>query len=782
MALPAGSPDSRGANERFVNTKPVDLTTCDREPIHLIGAIQPHGALIAVTEDDQIIDYASLNTAAFIGTDPETILGTTLATLIGDDNVAQLGAFSLEPSTPELLKPWFFAFTAPSGKQIRTECLAHRKDGHIILEFLHPDPSPAPVWEDEILRRGIISELVKPDALDELADVSAEIIRNVTGFDRVMIYRFAEDKHGEVIAESTVRPDSFLGLHYPASDIPDPARRHFTLNVMRSIPDINGAYVPIVGRSGAVADADAAQPLDLTFSKLRAVAPVHIEYLNNMGVQASLSISLITNDTLWGLIACHHYDKRLISSSRLRFTELLGGTISALLQSIENTNQLRTSIDAEKIAFKIEQRARAGAPLRALIADQADVLMRLIHAQGLVLVLGDDVVRIGSVPDDDLDFGNLRAQLVDGIATTSHLSSLIDMDEPQMQAAAGAAFLELSEDGGDYLVFLRQEFEHTIRWAGKPDKVETHTRDGVTRLSPRGSFALWREERLGQSRPFDALDRDAMRIVRRALFALNSLEHERAALEAQRLAEAEEVRLRHALLDSARTGSMGELASAIAHELNQPLSAVANYVNACRQELMNAGVPIPESAQGFIDEAVTETARAGDLVRRMRNFIARGDLNADFIDINHAIKQGIDLALVADNLPDLRLHLLFDHRLPKIWADPVQIGQVVLNLARNSITAMEEAAERVLTVEVSRVDGFVQVTMRDTGRGIPKELEKDLFEPFHTSTTRGMGIGLSLCRSIIQAHQGRIWATPLADGAEFAFRLPVRGASDDRYQ
>ncbi|MDU9006675.1 ATP-binding protein [Sedimentitalea todarodis] len=763
-----------------MTTGQVDLETCDREPIHLIGAVQPHGALIAVNEESQIIEYASINTGSFLGSAPEELLGKALWHLIGKDNAMQLPNAPLDPSTPELLRPWFIRFAGQNGKLINTECLPHRNNGHIILEFLLPEPTPASIWEDELLRQGIISELVKPGALTELADASAKMIREVTGFDRVMIYKFAEDKHGEVIAEATNRPDSFLGLHYPASDIPDPARRHFALNVMRSIPDINCKSMPIVSRSGAVADAESDNPLDLTYSKLRAVAPVHVEYLRNMGVGASLSISLVTNNELWGLVACHHYDRRLISSSRLRFAELLGGTTSALLQSIENTNQLRKSIKAEKTAFRFEQQARSGTPLRDLIVNQASNLMQLMDAQGLLLSLGGDLIEVGSVPEKKLDFSYLRALLSDGVATTSHLSDVIEMSDAQMQVAAGAALLDLSEDSKDYLVFLRSNFDQTIRWAGKPEKIESRTEDGIARLSPRGSFALWREERRGKSRPFDAIDRDALRILRRALFALNSLERERVALEAQKISEAEEVRLRHALLDAARASSLGELASAIAHELNQPLSAIANYVNACRQEFRNAGVAIPARAEQLINEAVSETTRAGDLVRRVRDFISRGDLNADYIDLNKTIRQGIDLALVASQLPRLQVNLILDHNLPKVWADPVQIGQVVLNLARNSISAMQDSEKQVLTVEAAKTDGFVQVIVRDTGGGIPAKQQKHIFEPFHASTTKGMGIGLSLCRSIIEAHAGRIWSEPSTKGAIMAFQLPIRVEQDEK--
>jgi signal transduction histidine kinase len=281
------------------------------------------------------------------------------------------------------------------------------------------------------------------------------------------------------------------------------------------------------------------------------------------------------------------------------------------------------------------------------------------------------------------------------------------------------------------------------------------------------------------SRPFDALDRDALRIIRRALFALNSLEHEQAALEAQKNAEAEEMRLRHSFLESARANSMGALASAIAHELSQPLSAIANYVSACQQEFTNAGLDVPKRAQDLIGEAVAETARAGNLVQRVRDFISKGDLNLDHIDLGRAIKQGVDLALLSSELPRLQVNLLLDQTMPKILGDPVQIGQVVLNLVANSLTAMKETSAQVLTVEAKYKGDHVEVHVKDTGKGIPNGQIKYLFEPFHGSTTHGMGIGLSLCRSIVEAHGGHIRAEPLEQGALFVFQLPVQRRDDD---
>lgn len=752
----------------------VDLTSCDTEPIHIIGAVQPHGALAAADASSLRVDYASLNLEAFTGVSAHDLLGQPLERLLGAANVADLLARDIAPLGPELIRPWLLELPGTAGLR-RVECFPHGHDGRIVLEFVPFEDGPSRVWEQDLIRQRIISELVKPDTLEELAQVSADIIREVTGFDRVMIYRFAHDLHGEVIAESTVRPDSFLGLHYPASDIPDPARRHFLLNVIRSIPDINATPSPIVTRSGAVADALHDHPLDLTFSKLRAVAPVHIEYLNNMGVGGSMSISLTSNDHLWGLVACHHYGPLHLPWSRFRFCELLGGTMSALLQSIENATQLKQSIRAEKAAHAMERSAAAGRAVQDVVAEHADELMLQVDAAGMELVLDGHRYRFGRVPRVEGGFAPLQDMASDGIATVEELRPLLRLADPDESRTAGAAYLQLSDDGQDQLVFFRQEYEQTIRWAGKPDKVERQGADGAVRLSPRGSFALWSEERRGRSQPFSDNDREALRIMRRALFALNSLDRERAAVAAQKLAEREEAQLRLTVMEATRRSSLGELASALAHELNQPLAAVTNYVNACRQELRNHGVAIPPDVNALIESAVTESSRAAELVRRLRNFISDGEIVPERIDLAMVIRQGMDLAL--GEAPDVAPQVVLDIEpaLPRIWADPVQLGQLVLNLVRNTLPAMKGRTRRILTIRARTAGEMVEVEVSDTGSGIPEDMRSVIFEPFHRSTTSGMGLGLSLCRSIVEAHGGRIRLQPQDEGACFLFSLPIEG-------
>jgi light-regulated signal transduction histidine kinase (bacteriophytochrome) len=486
-----------------------------------------------------------------------------------------------------------------------------------------------------------------------------------------------------------------------------------------------------------------------------------------------MSISLTSNDHLWGLVACHHYGPLHLPWSRFRFCELLGGTISALLQSIENTAQLRQSIRAERTAHEIERAVQGGLSPGEIIARHVDDLMLQVGARGMELVLDGQRHAFGAVPTRTPSYAALKVEAEEGVATTDRLAEIADLTPEVAVGAAGAAYLELSGDGADYLVFLREEYEQTIRWAGKPEKIESRGTDGTLRLSPRGSFALWSEERRGRSRPFSNSDREVLRIIRRVLFALTSLYRERHAVAAQKQAEREEAKLRLVVMEAARRSSLGELASALAHELNQPLSAVTAYVAACRQELRNYGTAVPAEVNALIDSAVAEATRAAELVRRLRSFIAEGEIVAEWIDLSVPLRQGTELALAAAEgaSPEVEFDLAPD--LPLVFADPLQVGQVVLNLVRNALPAMEAAPVRRLTITARRSGDTVTVSVEDTGSGIPEDLRATIFEPFHSSTTSGMGIGLSLCRSIVEAHYGRIWFEPRTVGSKAVFTLPI---------
>jgi two-component system sensor kinase FixL len=235
--------------------------------------------------------------------------------------------------------------------------------------------------------------------------------------------------------------------------------------------------------------------------------------------------------------------------------------------------------------------------------------------------------------------------------------------------------------------------------------------------------------------------------------------------------------LQSELLRASRLSAMGEMASALAHELNQPLTAIINYVQASRRMFENADVP-RERLQETMDKAVAQASRAGQIIHRMRQFIQKGETERQLETINKVLEEASALALVGAKEIGVVVRMQLGTDLPPILIDRIQIQQVILNLIRNGIEAMQAGTRRELGIATSLAGGdMVLCTFADTGPGLAKEVEAQLFQPFVTTKEKGMGLGLSICRSIIDAHGGKLWATPNSGaGVTFSFTLPATAA------
>jgi two-component system, LuxR family, sensor kinase FixL len=231
--------------------------------------------------------------------------------------------------------------------------------------------------------------------------------------------------------------------------------------------------------------------------------------------------------------------------------------------------------------------------------------------------------------------------------------------------------------------------------------------------------------------------------------------------------------LQAGLLHVSRVRSMGQMAAALAHELNQPLTATANYVRAALR-LLGAPQPDLERVRQAMNHAVEQTLRSGEIIRRLRGFVAGGEVSRQPVSVAKLIEEASALALVGAKGSGVKVMIDMDSGLPEVSVDQVQIQQVLLNLIRNAMEAMEGCTIRELTVAASVCADHVLVSVTDTGNGVPPEIAARLFQPFVTTKPEGMGIGLSVCRTIVEAHGGRLWMEPNpAGGSRFDFSLPM---------
>jgi light-regulated signal transduction histidine kinase (bacteriophytochrome) len=473
-----------------------DLTNCDREPIHVPGAIQPHGVLLALDSDLSHVRMASDNAGPMLGVAPPTVLGATLADLLGHDAAARVRA-SADGDRAEVLHLEVDALAARGALlPAYVDAAVHRSGDRVVVELEGAEDQERALVTYRAAR-GAMQRLARTGSVVELAEGLVGEIADLTGFDRVMVYRFDPDWNGEVIAERR-RPDlnPFLGLHYPSTDIPAQARRLYTVNWVRLIADISYVPVPIV----PVLDPATGSPLDLSHSTLRSVSPIHIEYLSNMGVTASMSVSLVVDGQLWGLIACHHYSGPHPLSLDVRSaSEFLGQVASQLVAERERADARAEVRRSEDLLTAVQAATKASpAPLATLMS--ADALLGLMGAGGAALCFDGTITTYGAVPDEDAlrRIAELLRRPESQPGSTSHLEAL-DPDLVRVaDTAAGALVIGSAPDR--WLCWVRPELREIVDWGGDPTNKQLALAEGPdVRLSPRKSFEKWQQVVRGRS-------------------------------------------------------------------------------------------------------------------------------------------------------------------------------------------------------------------------------------------------------------------------------------------
>ncbi len=482
-----------------------DLSNCEREQIHLTGSIQPHGALLVVREPDYVVVQASANAAAMLGL-VGSFLGRPIASLDGD---------LAERISPHLNVPMLYTMPlavrcAIGSKRRLFDVVLHRPPaGGIVIEL-------EPATKPDNLARGVeeaIKRILVTHSLRALCDETARIARELTGYDRVMVYRFDGEGHGEVFAEERVEElEAFLGNRYPATDIPQIARRLYERNRVRVLVDINYTPVPV----GPELSPLTGQPLDMSLCQLRSISPLHVQYLKNMGVGATLVISLMVGGRLWGLIACHHYEPRRVPFELRVVCELLAETVATRIAAHESSARGQAELAVRRLEQRLLEAIPREGDWRGALFDSPQTLLQPLGATGAALLFEGQVMVTGDVPATQAlrEIGAwLDRPPQDGPAFAS---ASLGLDEPHFAGlrgvASGLVAVALSGSPGEYLLWLRPERVRTVIWGGDPNKAVVVGNSPMD-LSPRRSFAQWHQVVEATSEPWTEADLVAARLI-----------------------------------------------------------------------------------------------------------------------------------------------------------------------------------------------------------------------------------------------------------------------------
>ena len=602
-----------------------DLTSCDREPIHAPGAIQPHGVMLVIDRGDLAIRHLAGDTQFLLGIERHCIAQLTLFSLFRDEDLLPILERLRVPATR--VAPSIVLGLNTRAGSLPLDATIHANGEVAIIEF-EPSRRRTFAYGDAIAQvKNMIAALPRASELEAFCNVAAAEVRAATGFDRVMVYQFLHDGSGKVLAEDKAGGvESFLGLHYPASDIPQQARALYKRNWLRLIPDVNYTPAPLEPAiPGNLA-------LDMSDCALRSVSPDHLEYLRNMGVTASMSVSIVIGDELWGLIACHHYVERHVAADLRIACEMFGQIFSLQLESKIEADASSRRASARRVQQGLISRLVQTRDVVADLIHDNPSLLDLVPADGVAVWVGDALRTAGVVPPDDF----IRSLAVwlkereEPMLATFELGALYPAARQHARRASGVLALSVSRQSGDYVFWFRGETVQLVTWAGNPGKPNV-VPDGE-RLTPRTSFAAWKEEKRGQSQPWEPVEIEAAQAFRVWLletvlhqFELASKERETALAHQSMLMQELDHRVKNALAKiqalvqqtKIGAGSVDEFAlaleariRALAHAHN--LMAATHWKGASLRELIEGEIAPYRTAHNVMvcGEALTLTAQA----------------------------------------------------------------------------------------------------------------------------------------------------------------------------
>jgi len=596
--------------------------------------------------------------------------------------------------------------------------------------------------------------------MDTLFDVTAKEIKKITGYDRVMIYRFDEVYNGEVVAEAKedfVKP--FLGIRYPATDIPKQARALFLQNKVRLLFDVNSEPALII----PMLHPERKLPLDMTYTSNRGVSPIHIEYLKNMGVEATLNIAIILNEQLWGLIACHHYSPKYLDYSVRVTCQFIGQIFSGHL-ALQSANHYRESVlKSNIIRTKLFEQMSLDYDILDGLSQEEQSIIDLVNCTGAAVVTENKTILIGSTPSEQ----EIRALTIwleekteKAVFATNELPNIYAPALGFKNLAAGLMAIKFAINPNEFVIWFRPETVEEVAWGGNPDKSVIQKEAGQ-RLSPRKSFEKWKVLVKNTARPWQKYELDAAIALRNDIkeFILQKF-HEVKQLN-QKMTEAYK--------------ELESFSYSVSHDLRAPLRNIDGFAQILKEdysdkldeygiEVLNVIIESTSKMSGLIND-ILSFSRLGSATLIFNELDTRKMLNTLFNELTTIKKNNINFSMEAN--------------LSTVYGDESLLKQLFSNLLSNAIKYSNQEEKPAIEVTSSTDEKHTIIAIKDNGIGLDMKYAKKIFGVFNRlvgeEEFEGTGIGLAIVHRISERHGGQVSVTSeVGVGTTFFVKLPKK--------
>nr|WP_199156907.1 ATP-binding protein [Pedobacter sp. ASV2] len=730
-----------------MNKFSVDLTNCDKEPIHIPGKVQSHGFLIAVDKASYNISYVSENVSQFIYKTAKDLLEKPLEALntflseqepdFNIEDLLRLGIIrkSFDAITPHPIeidgKPFYLIISSSTNDWL--------------LEF---EPVTLQYDIQSSVGRSAAAMLANKNIAELLKSAAVEV-KKLINYDRIMIYKFLYDGHGEVVAEEKEDDlEPFFGLHYPASDIPKQARELYKLNLTRLIADVNTEDAPILTFKENT-------PLDLTNGSLRAVSPIHIQYLKNMGVYSSFSISLILNGELWGLIACHNYSPKFIDYKAREGSKLIGQILSSALEYRQEEEDAEIIEQFKDTAAVLTEHLNRDKYLLEAITSHTRTILDVTQATGVAVIFENTLKTLGNVPADNdiLDLAAwIKSSNDESIYYTHRLSEIFLPAKKYKTVASGILACTLSKELSELIIWFKPEQISSVNWAGDPEKPVTPSENGLLNLSPRKSFETWSEVVNNTSERW--LPEEIASVLRIREIIITDVNK-----------KANEIRQLNEKLQAAYE-ELDTFSYTISHDLRTPLTSIKTYT-----ELLLKNKSIDEGGRKMLGRILTGADKMNFLIKEILNLarVGRSDISFETINMQNLINEVCAEVWAAYKAGNAELIL---GQLPDIKGDKTMIAQVFTNLIGNAVKYSLMVEKPCIEVSAYIANGETIYSIKDNGIGIDNRYYDRVFELFkrmdNVKEIEGTGVGLAIVKRVVERHNSRVWFdSKLNEGSTF---------------